>query len=218
MSDEDRKFELSKIMGVAVAGGAATLDLKSAIAAGTGEAVRQAVQMYRSPTDIWLDEAMRIEREELKPELDAAGATLLEEDKDARPAEVAAAMAAGVHAWEKARRRCANGQQARLIRAALLHGFDPEAYREGMALIVLDVLEGLDYPDIRALKNFAKLASSGSPRKNLNAASLDWFHAERLKSRGLVVLNGMKVSQVTELGMKVLKYVESELSELGQDG
>lgn len=152
---------------------------------------------------------------ELGPEI-AKRAQELVDDGVADEGDALGATAAVLNAWQRARGRCAAGHHSRLIAAAALHHFDPEAYKEGMALIVLEVLEGLDYPDIRELRRWAGHApGSGPSRHQMKSGSLEYFHAHRLYERGLLQLNGMRVNGITELGLKVLEYVQSELADLG---
>lgn len=225
MADEPIFRERAQII-LAKGGEAETLGIASDLPLGTAgglamlvETVKQVVDANKSPTKRFQEAAEELDAKALHEEMVNRGEKLLEqtEEKEVDQADVLGLIGAVGGAWGRARRRCINRRQGRLIAAAALHSFDPEAYREGWALIVLEVLEGLDYPDLVALKDFEQRIRPGETKKNLNRASLDWFHAVRLQDRKLLLLNNMKVSQVTELGHKVLEYVGSELSALGQE-
>lgn len=170
-----------------------------------------------------LGEATLVELEERGPELEAKLTRLLEVagDDQAKRARAVASFEALIHAWMKAGRRAADDRKRRILMAALVSGLDEDAYREGLALAILERLERLDYGAIRLLARLDE-ERPGSDDIASNSESLDGFHADCLAAEGLARCR-RPVShdkwRVTELGKVALRFVGEELqSHMREEG
>lgn len=74
------------------------------------------------------------------------------EDPDVRREDLASSTAAILLGWERAYRATGDAKKRRVIMAALGNAFRPELFKEGLTLRLFRILEDLDYPELRFLR------------------------------------------------------------------
>lgn len=188
------------------------------VASATLDQVREGIARSRG-VEGPLGEATVVELDERAPELEAKLARLLEAagDDQAKRARAVASFEALIHAWMKAGRRAADDRKRRILMAALVSGLDEEAYREGLALTIIEHLERLDYGATRLL---VRVSEGDGDSDKLAAAMAETdmcghFH-RLLKDSKLITHDG---GRVTPLGRRVVSFIHKELQDhMREDG
>jgi hypothetical protein len=188
MSD-DKKGGGAAIVGEVVEGAAGDA-IKKAVEGGTPEEIAAAgllgairaggkhgasalaTFLSMSPSDRRLAEAVAAEAHEhlgLVEPIVAENAEELLDDPEVSREDVASNTAAILDGWAKAYRSTGDSKKRRVIMAALGNAFHPETYKAGLTLRLFDILEQVDYPEIRFLRD--RFNEQGSAHGGMGTAA-----------------------------------------------
>lgn len=171
---------------------------------------RESIQRRRS-TDALLGVGSVVELDEHTPEIEAKLARLIESagnDAGAR-ARAIGSFEAMLEAWMRASHRAADDRKRRILMAALVSGLDEDAYREGLALTILERLERIDYGAVRLLARVQEAHGDGRRlQKAMADEEFSGHFAKELRSQDLLENHGL---QLTPLGRRALRFVGEEL-------